>query len=82
MTRMIKDFVEIGEHASLDDLIARLTEIRDSLHPLAEAELKVRGDDNFGRHLCIAFRRPLTAEEAACEGRHSDGRRRGLKAAA
>jgi hypothetical protein len=70
MSRMIKDYVEIGDHASLDSLIAQLTELRDSLAPSAEAELKMRGDDIFGRHLCIAFMRPLTAEEAACEGRY------------
>ena len=71
MSRMIKDYVEIGDHASLDDLIARLSEIRDGLTPGAEAELRMRGDDIFGRHLCIAFMRPLTEEEAACEGRYA-----------
>lgn len=70
MTRMIKDYAEIGDHASLDSLIARLTEIRDSLPQGTQAELRVRGDDVFGRHLCVGFLRPLTAEEAACEGRY------------
>jgi hypothetical protein len=70
MTRMIKDYVEIGDHESLDSLIARLTEVRDSLPPDAQAEIKLRGDDIFGRHLCVGFLRPLTAEEAACEGRY------------
>ncbi|HEY0115977.1 MAG TPA: hypothetical protein VGB54_09675 [Allosphingosinicella sp.] len=82
MTRMIKDFVEVGDHTSLDALIARLTELRDSLPPAAEAEIKVRGDDTYGRHLCIGYLRPLTAEEAACEGRYAGTRRSGLKAAA
>ncbi|MEA3012292.1 MAG: hypothetical protein QOD42_837 [Sphingomonadales bacterium] len=71
MTRMIKDYVEIGDHESLDSLIERLTEIRDSLQPDAQAEIRMRGDDIFGRHLCIGFLRPLTAEEAACEGRYA-----------
>lgn len=71
MSRMIKDYVEIGDHESLDGLIARLTEIRDGLPPGAEAELRMRGDDIFGRHLCIAFMRPLTEDEAACEGRYT-----------
>lgn len=70
MSRLIKDFVEVGDHASLDDLITRLTEIRDSLPPSAEAEIRLRGDDVFGRHLSIGFLRPLTPEEAACEGRY------------
>ena len=74
MTRMIKDYAEIGDHASLDSLIARLTEIRDSLPQGTEAELRVRGDDVFGRHLCVGYLRPLTAEEAACEGRYGGTR--------
>ena len=80
MTRMIKDYVEVGDFASLDGLIARLSEIRDSLPATAgEAEVRMRGDDVFGRHLCVRYQRPLSAEEAACEARYS-GRR--LKAAA
>ena len=43
MSRMIKDYVEIGDHASLDSLIARLTEVRDSLPSGAEAEVRLRG---------------------------------------
>jgi hypothetical protein len=80
---MIKDYVEIGDHASLDSLIARLTEIRDSLPAAAaEAEVKMRGDDIFGRHLCIGFLRPLTAEEAACEGRYAQPGKPRLRRAA
>jgi hypothetical protein len=79
---MIKYYVEIGDHASLDGLIARLIDIRDSLPEQAEAELKLRGDDVFGRQLCIGFLRPLTAEEAACEGRYSGSDDSELRAAA
>lgn len=84
MTRMIKDYVEIGEFTTLDEAIERLTEIRDSLPPEAEAQMSIRGDVLFGRHLCVAFMRPLTAEEAACEGRYYDVsvERRRLKSAA
>ena len=83
MTRMVKDYVEVSDHTSLEALIARLTEIRDSLPASAEAEIRMRGDDVFGRHLCVAFMRPLTAEEAACEGRYAGGRKRPrLRAAA
>ena len=71
MSRMIKDYVEIGDHASLDSLIGRLTEIRDSLPADAGAEIRMRGDDIFGRHLSVGYLRPLTAEEAACEGRYA-----------
>lgn len=79
MSRMVKDYVEIGDHMSLDDLIARLTEIREALPDAANAELKIRGDDYFGRHLSIAFMRPLTAEEAACEGRYAEQRKTRLR---
>lgn len=82
MNRMIKDFVEVGDHTSLDSLIDRLTDLRDSLPPEAEAEIRVRGSDAFGRHLCIGFLRPLTAAEAACEGRYGGTERKDLKAAA
>jgi hypothetical protein len=79
---MIKDYIEIGDHASLDSLIARLIEVRDSLPAEAGAEVKMRGDDIFGRHLSIGFLRPLTAEEAACEGRYGDRAKTKLKRAA
>lgn len=82
MSRMVKDYVEIGDHQSLDSLIERLTELRDSLPPAAEAELRIRGDDVFGRHLCVGFLRPLTAEEAACEGRYAHAGRSRLRRAA
>lgn len=82
MTRLIKDYVEIRDHASLDDLIARLTELRDSLPPAAEAELKLRGDEVFGRHLCVGFLRPLTEAEAACEGRYAGAGAPALRRAA
>lgn len=82
MSRLIKDYIEIGDHVSLDDLIGELTALRDSLPASAEAELKIRGDDVFGRHLCIGFLRPLTAEEAACEGRYAGAGAPSLKKAA
>ena len=70
MTRLIKDYLEVGDRMSLDDLIARLTQIRDDLPEGAEANVRLRGDDHFGRHLVISFQRPLTAEERDCEARY------------
>lgn len=72
MSRLVKDFIEISDHQSLDRLIEQLTELRDSLPEGADAELKMRGDDIFGRHLCIGFLRPQTAEEAECEARYAN----------
>ena len=72
MSRMVKDYVEIGDFTSLASLIERLTELRDSLPPGSEAELRMKGDDAFGRQLSISFLRPQTAEEAECEARYAN----------
>lgn len=82
MSRMVKDYLEIGDHMSLDTLIERLIEIREGLSEGTEAELRMRGDDVFGRHLSIGYLRPLTDEEAACEGRYTGARRPRLRRAA
>ncbi len=71
MRRLIKDFVEVKDHRSLDQLIERLTEIRESLPEGANAEIRMRGDDVFGRHLSVSFSRPQTDEEVACDARYA-----------
>lgn len=71
MGRRVKDFIEISEYTSLDQLINTLTAVRDNLPEDAEPELRMKGDDVFGRHLSISYFRELTAEEAACEARYS-----------
>jgi hypothetical protein len=80
MRRSIKDFVEIKDHRSLDQLIERLLEVRASLPEGAEAEIRMRGDDVFGRHLSISFSRPQTDEEAACDARYAEAYEQSLKA--
>lgn len=72
MSRRVKDYIDIKDHASLDDLIARLVDLRGSLPDDAEAELRLRGDDVFGRKLSISYLRELTQEEAECEARYAD----------
>jgi hypothetical protein len=82
MSKMIKDYLDVnGDDLLLDDLIARLTAVRDTLPAGAEARVKMRGDDVFGRHLCVAYRRPLTEEEADVLGRYG-GEVRELRRAA
>lgn len=71
MGRRVKDFIEISDYTSLDALINVLTAIRDSLPEDAEPELKLRGDDIFGRRLTITYLRELTSEEAECETRYT-----------
>ena len=72
MSRLVKDYVEIADFTSLDVLIERLTALREALPEGAEAELRIRGDEVFGRHLSIAYLRQQTAEEAECEARYAD----------
>ena len=72
MPRRVKDFIEISEFTSLDELINYLEVIRDSLPADSEPELAIRGDEIFGRRLTITFLRRLNAEEAALEGRYAD----------
>ena len=75
MSRMVKDFIEVKEWGSIDALIQRLTEIRDSLPEAAQPEVKMRGDDVFGRKLSIAYYRPQTAEEVECDARYAEADR-------
>ena len=71
MARRVKDFIEISEHTSLDDLIRFLQAVRDGLPNHAEPELRIRGDDIFGRRLTIRYLRDLTPEEAAVEAKYA-----------
>lgn len=71
MSRRVKEFIEIEDHSSLDELIAKLSEVRDDLPANSEAELRLRGDDVFGRKLSISYFRDQTAEEADCEARYA-----------
>jgi len=71
MGRRVKDFIEISDYTSLDSLINTLTAIRDNLPEDAEPELKLRGDDVFGRRLTITYLRELTAQEAECDARYT-----------
>lgn len=75
MSRRVKDFIEIRDYTSLDALIEKLIEVRESLPAAAEAEVKMRGDDVFGRQLSISFFREQTAEEAECDARYADAYR-------
>ena len=75
MSRLVKDFIEIKDYSSLDELIERLVAVRESLPGSAEAEVKMRGDDIFGRQLSISFYRPQTQEEVECDARYAQAYR-------
>src|SRR6266550_592212 len=70
MSRRVKEFVDIADHVSLDELIEKLAEVRGSLPKNSEAELRLRGDDVFGRRITITYLRDQTREEAECEKRY------------
>ena len=72
MKRRVKDFVDIADHVSIDDLITKLTELRDTLPEDSEAQLQLRGDEVFGQRITISYFREQTAEEAEIEQRYAE----------
>jgi hypothetical protein len=72
MSRRVKDFVDVKDHLSIDDLIQKLSEIRDSLPEDAAAELRLRGDEVFGHRITISYFRDQTEEEAEIERRYAE----------
>lgn len=71
MSRRVKEFVDVSDQLSIDDLIEKLSAIRDSLPEEADAELRLRGDEVFGHRITISYFRPQTAEEAEIEKRYA-----------
>ncbi len=71
MPRRVKDFIDISEFTSLDDLIRYLETVRDNLPPEHQAELKIRGDEVFGRRLTITYFREKTPAEVELESKYS-----------
>jgi hypothetical protein len=69
--RRVKDFIDISEYTSLEDLIRYLETIRDNLPPEHQAELKIRGDEVFGRRLTITYFREQTPDEAELESKYA-----------
>ncbi len=72
MSRRVKEILDIGDQESLDDLIQKLSEVRDGLPEDSEAELRLRGDEVFGHRITITYFRDQTAEEAECEKRYAE----------
>jgi hypothetical protein len=75
--RRVKDFIDISEYTSLEDLIRYLEAIRDNLPADHQAELKIRGDDVFGRRLTISYFREQTPEEMEIESKYAGGEKDG-----
>ena len=77
MPRRVKDFIDISEYTSLEDLIRYLETIRDNMPADHQAELKIRGDDVFGRRLTISYFREQTPEEVELETKYAGGEAEG-----
>ena len=75
MSRRVKEFVDVADHVSIDDLIQKLSDIRDGLPDEAGAELRLRGDDVFGHRITISYFRAQTDEEADLEKRYAEATR-------
>ena len=72
MSRRVKEFVDVEDHVSIDTLIEKLTELRNSLPEDADAELRLRGDEVFGHKLTISYFRDQTPEEAEIDRRYAE----------
>jgi hypothetical protein len=72
MSRRVKEFVDIADQVSLDELIQKLAEVRAGLPEDCEPELRLRGDDVFGHRITITYFRAQTEEEAECEKRYAN----------
>ncbi len=75
MERRVKEFVDISDLVSLDALIEKLTELRDTLPAESDAELRLRGDEIFGHRITISYFRGQTEEEAEVERRYAEAAR-------
>ena len=75
MSRKVRAFAEIKDYGSLDALIEKAIEIRETLPPGAEPEVRLKGDDIFGRIISISYFRPQTSEEAECDARYAEAYR-------
>src|SRR5438270_8530550 len=60
MSRRVKEYVDVEDHVSIDELIEKLAAIRDALPENSDAELRLRGDEVFGRRITISYFRAQT----------------------
>jgi hypothetical protein len=74
--RMIREFIELSDHIPLEEMIGRLATVRDQLPAGSHgAEVRMTGDDVFGRKLSITYLRPQTPQEAARDERYATAHR-------
>lgn len=67
---MVREYIEISEPKSIAALIQRLEQVRDTIPSGSGPEqVRLRGDDVFGRHILITYLRPESADEHAFAAR-------------
>jgi hypothetical protein len=69
--RRDREVIEIGECTSLNDVIEWLQLLQRRLSDDADAQVQVRGDDNFGWRITVSYFRERSAEEAELEDRYA-----------
>lgn len=79
MARRIREFIEIRDHLSLHQLIEKLEQVRKTLPSQSSPELRLSGDDVFGRKLTISYLRELTQEEEELEARYASATLRSME---
>ena len=61
---MIREYVEIAECSSIEALIASLEAVKAQMPPgCSDPQVRLRGDDVFGRHILVSYSRPETEAE-------------------
>ncbi|MEP6869095.1 MAG: hypothetical protein ABJA20_11325 [Novosphingobium sp.] len=71
ITTTIRDFAQVREPEGLNELIEALMQLRDSLPDAAAADVRFKGDDLFGRRICVSWLREKTADEIALDARYA-----------
>ena len=61
---MVREYVEINECGSIEGIIASLEAVKRQLPPgCSDPQVRLRGDDIFGRHILVTYSRPETEAE-------------------
>ena len=61
---MVREYVEISGCDTIEAVIAGLEAVKKQMPPgCSEAQVRLRGDDVFGRHILVTYSRPETEAE-------------------
>ena len=67
---MVREYVEIAECSSIEAIIASLEAVKRDMPPgSSEPQVRLRGDDVFGRHILVTYSHRETPEEIETERR-------------